>query len=186
LKASDAAQRLRDSRLVPRILLVTSSRGEGTVLGQMPAAHTNIDVGSAVQLRVAKAPAGVLVPSLVGWTAAIAKDRLRSLGLHWSVTAKASSESHNTVLAQSPSPGARIAIGTTIRPTLSLGLAQVSVPDVKGLDEASARARLGDVAIDDQPTSDPSKDGVVVDQTPTSTSSAPKGSTVTITVARLG
>jgi beta-lactam-binding protein with PASTA domain len=106
------------------------------------------------------------------------------------VTAKASSESHNTVLAQSPSPGARIAIGTTIRPTLSLGLAQVSVPDVKGLDEASARARLGDVgfdvAIDDQPTSDPSKDGVVVDQTPTSTSSAPKGSTVTITVARLG
>ena len=189
LKASDAASKLRSAKLVPRILLVTSSRAEGTVLAQRPQADAKIDQGSAVQLRVAKEPAEVSVPSLVGSTAATAKDRLRALGLHWSVTTRASNESRTTVLAQSPERGVQIPRGMTIRLTISSGPAQVPVPDVTALDEASARARLSDAGFDvaavDQPTTDPSQDGRVVDQMPAGSSNAPKGSTVTITVARL-
>jgi serine/threonine-protein kinase len=60
---------------------------------------------------------------------------------------------------------------------------------VTGLDADSARVKLEnagfDVAVVDQPTSDPDQDGVVVDQDPLGGTEADNGSTVTITVARL-
>jgi serine/threonine-protein kinase len=62
------------------------------------------------------------------------------------------------------------------------------VPDVTGLDEGAARSTLeGDgfrVAVVDEPTDDSSQDGVVVDQSPSGSTDARDGSTVTITVAR--
>jgi beta-lactam-binding protein with PASTA domain len=189
LMASNAARKLRHAKLEPRILLVASARPNGTVLAQAPTATTKVDVESTVQLRVSKGPTivRVSVPSLVGSTAATAKTRLSSLGLHWSVTMQASSQSRGTVLAQSPSPAARVTKGTTVRLTVSSGPAQVTVPDVTGLDAASARKELEDagfdVVADDQPTSDPDQDGMVVDQIPAGGSTAAKGSTVTITVA---
>jgi beta-lactam-binding protein with PASTA domain len=190
LTASDAAQRLRHAQLVPTIRLVSSSRASGTVLAQKPDAEAKLDAGSRVELRVAKEPRPVRValPKLMGSTAETAKERLRSLALHWSVTSIDSSRPRNTVLVQSPSAGTRVAKGSTVRLTVSAGPTQVAVPDVTGLDEASARAQLlnagFDVTVVDRVTSEPSEDGMVVDQTPTGGSSAPKGSAISITVAR--
>jgi serine/threonine-protein kinase len=94
------------------------------------------------------------------------------------------------VLEQDPAPGSKVEKGVAVTLTVSSGPSEVVVPDVTGLDAASARAQLADAGFDviavDQPTSDPDEDGVVVDQSPESGSSATHGSTVTITVARVG
>jgi beta-lactam-binding protein with PASTA domain len=95
-----------------------------------------------------------------------------------------------TVLEQDPAPGPKVEKGVAVTLTVSSGPSELVVPDVTGLDAASARAQLADAAFEvtvlDQPTSDPDQDGVVVDQSPESGSSATTGSTVTITVAHVG
>ena len=74
--------------------------------------------------------------------------------------------------------------------TISTGPARVSVPDVVGLDEESARQELEtagfDVQVVDEPTEAVEEDGIVLDQDPAGGSSRPKGSVVTITVSRFG
>jgi hypothetical protein len=193
LRASQAAQKLRKAELLPRIRLVASSRQAGTVLDQRPEGNQKLDVGSSVLLEVAMkrpAPPKVAVPRLVGSSAAEAKDRLRLLGLHWKRTTRSSERSRGTVLEQDPAPGSKVEKGVAVMLTVSSGPSELVVPDVTGLEAASAQAQLADagfeVIVVDQPTSDPDQDGVVVDQSPESGSSAAKGSTVTITVARVG
>jgi hypothetical protein len=194
LQVREAREKLRDLKLTPRTRLRSSTRAPGTVLDQQPDAGSTLDPGSVVVLDVAKrrppaAPATVTVPLLVGTTAASAKTRLSSLGLHWSVVMRASERMRGIVLAQSPAAGAKLEKRRTVTLTVSSGPAQVSVPDVTGLDADSARVKLEnagfDVAVVDQPTSDPDQDGVVVDQDPLGGTEADNGSTVTITVARL-
>jgi beta-lactam-binding protein with PASTA domain len=194
LKASTASRQLRAARLVPRIRLVTSARNGGTVVDQQPAAGQEVATRSTVIVEVTKKPSKpappvrVTVPSLVGLDAAAAKDRLRALGLHWSVATEESDRERGTVVAQSPSARSGIEKGGTVALTVSSGPAAVAVPDVTGLDEADARARLENagflVDVVDQPAGDPSQAGVVVDQNPAGGASAEKSSTVTITVAR--
>jgi beta-lactam-binding protein with PASTA domain len=64
----------------------------------------------------------------------------------------------------------------------------VAVPDVIGLDEPSARLELEnagfDVRVTEQPTDDPSQDGIVVDQSPGGGTDAGEGDVVTLVVAR--
>jgi beta-lactam-binding protein with PASTA domain len=184
LPASEGAQRLREAELVSRIRLVVSSRQAGTVLDQRPEGNQKLDVGSAVLLVVAKerpappAPPKVAVPRLVGSSAAAAKDGLRSLGLHWNLTTRSSERTRGTVLEQDPAPGSKVEKGVAVTLTISSGPSEVVVPDVTGLDAASARAQLADAGFDitvvDQPTSDPDQDGVVVDQSPGVARALPK------------
>ena len=74
--------------------------------------------------------------------------------------------------------------------SISTGPAQLSVPDVVGLDEESARRELEaagfEVQVVDEPTEVVEEDGIVLDQDPAGGSSRPKGSVVTITVSRFG
>jgi beta-lactam-binding protein with PASTA domain len=191
LRAEEAARRLRRAHLDLRIALVASSREAGTVLAQQPSGGEDVERGTTIELRVAKRATPVLVtaPRLLGSPASTAKSRLRALGLRWTVTMRASDQTRGTVVGQTPFAGRRVEKGATIRLTVSSGPAQVSVPDVTGLDEASARSRLEDAEFDvfvvDQPTSDPTQNGVVVDQDPAGGTNAANGSTVTITVGRL-
>jgi beta-lactam-binding protein with PASTA domain len=189
--ASQATRRLRDAQLRPETRLVASSRASGTVLRQAPSAGNRLPSGGVVTLEVAKARpvVTVRVPRLVGRTAADAKEALRSAGLSSSVTTVSSSKEEGTVLGQSPGAGAKVRRGSVVTLRVSAGPALVTVPDVTGLDEGAARSSLeGDgfhVSVVDQPTDDSSQDGVVVDQSPTGSTDARKGSTVTLTVARV-
>jgi beta-lactam-binding protein with PASTA domain len=196
LRASEAAHRLRKAELVPRIRLVESSRQAGTVLDQRPHGDQELDVGSAVLLEVAKerptppAAPKVAVPRLVGSQRRRRRIVFVCSGLHWTLTSRSSERTRGTVLEQDPPPGSKVEKGVAVTLTVSSGPSELVVPDVTGLDAARARAQLADAGFDvtvvDQPTSDPDQDGVVVDQSPESGSSATKGSTVTITVARVG
>jgi PASTA domain len=191
-RASQATGRLRHADLRAKARFVTSSQSAGTVVDQAPSAGERLASGGVVTLEVAKARPAVTVrvPRLVGMTIAEAKQALRSAALSSSVRTVASSKPAETVVGQSPTAGAKVRRGSVVSLRVSAGPALVTVPDVTGLDEGDARAALqGDgfqVAVVDQPTDDASEDGVVVDQSPTASTNAREGSTVTITVARSG
>jgi serine/threonine-protein kinase len=165
------------------------------VVAQNPEAGDRLDRGGVVDLRVAKekapppAPATIRVPDLIGTTASGARSRLRALGLPSSISAVASDEPEGTVVGQEPSAGAEVRKGATVTLRVSTGPALIAVPDVTGLDEQSARQKLEstgfEVAVVDEPAADPARAGTVVGQDPAGGADAEKGSTVTITVARV-
>jgi hypothetical protein len=190
--ASDASAALRRAGLRAHVQLVVSDGPAGVVTGQSPAAGSEAPRGSRVLLDVSTARpmnTGVEVPHVVGLDIAAAQRRLRALELTVQVDRESSSEPVGTVLRQSPAAGARQEKRSVITLTVSSGPETVVVPDVVGLDEASARAQLGSaglaVTVTYEPTSDPGADGTVVAQMPASGASVSAEDGVTIMVAQL-
>jgi serine/threonine-protein kinase len=95
-----------------------------------------------------------------------------------------SDQAKGVVVAQDPS--GRAQKGATITLSVSKGPKQSTVPDVTSQDEGSARSTLEGagftVQVQTQEVSDPGLGGIVLSQSPTGDTKAPKGSTVTITV----
>jgi len=193
LTASSAVANLRDSGLVTTIHLVTSSRRPGVVLRQSPTDAADVEKGATVRLDVSRArplPTKIEVPDVVGMTVAEARPELRGIGLSVLITRVASDEPVGTVLRQLPRARAEVREGARVTVTVSSGPAELDVPDVTGLDEASAREQLEaagfEVEVTDEPTTDTAQDGLVVRQSPSAATARPKGEVVTIVVARLG
>ena len=192
LKASEATGALRDAGLETRIRLVRSTKPAGTVLEQAPSAGTELEKDGTVTLDVAKAspPVTIAVPRLLGSTAGDAKARIRGLGLRWSVNPVESEKPEGTVVGQSPSAGTRLRKGQAVALEVSTGPAEVTIPDVIGLDEQSARAQLEaagfSVQVTEEVTTDPTQDGMVINQAPAGGSKGEKAGTITLTIARLG
>ena len=193
LTASSAAANLRDAGLVTTIHLVTSSRRPGVVLRQSPTDAADVEKGATVRLDVSRArplPTKIEVPNVVGMTVAEARPELRGIGLSVLITKVASDEPVGTVLRQLPRASAEVREGARVTVTVSSGPAELDVPDVTGLDEASAREQLEaagfEVEVTDEPTTDTAQDGLVVRQSPSAATARPKGGVVTIVVARLG
>ena len=189
---SEAASLLRQAGLDIEIRTIRSSQTEGTVVNQTPAPEEKVAPRTIVVLEVARAPEPVTteVPRLIGLTAADARSQLRELGLRVTQRPVESAQPKGTVVRQSPGPGTNLREGQSVLLAISTGPSRVSVPDVVGLDEDSARQELEasgfDVQVVDEPTEAVEEDRVVLDQDPAGGSSRPKGSVVTITVSRFG
>jgi beta-lactam-binding protein with PASTA domain len=138
------------------------------------------------------APSGpARVPSVVGLAQTPALRRLNILGLRPTVVYVASSQPANKVVAQSPAPGKTLAHGSRVRVSVSTGpnpQPATTIPNVVGQDQATAaqtlRAAGFRVAVLNRPTSDQSKDGMVVEQQPKAGTTIPAGLQVTIFVGR--
>ena len=192
LSASSAASAIREAGLRPRIRLVPSTEPAGTVVAQSPREGADVAEDTTVRLEVARAQPAVErigAPDVVGLSAAAARRELQAVGLRVSTVTVVSQEPAGTVIRQSPGAGAELREGATVKLTVSAGPAKVEIPDVTGLDEASARLELEQagfrVHVVDESTTDPDQDGIVLRQTPLGGSSASEGATVTITVARV-
>ena len=194
LTSSDAVSALREAGLKSRVRQVSSSEPRGTVVEQVPPEGTRVVEGSTVALEVAKPPkrppvVRVAVPDVVGSSAADARAELRAAGFTVSTVTVASDEPPGTVIEQAPRAGMELRKGASVRLTVSAGPMNVDVPDVTGLDEASATLELERagfrVRVIDESTADPAQDGIVVRQAPAGGSGAEDGATVTITVGRL-
>ena len=191
---SEATTTLRDAGLRAQIRLVPSSEPAGRVLEQSPGPGAEVAESSVVRLDVAESRQPeverVEVPDTVGSSVGDARARLLALGLRVRVSRVVASEPAGTVVRQSPQGGANVSEGTIVTLRVSTGPSEVSVPDVTGLDEASARSELEDagfeVRVSEESTADPDEDGLVVGQTPTGGSTAREGAVVTIIVARFG
>lgn len=184
-----AQSEVREAGLVADVRTSTSSVRPGTVLEQSPAAGAQVDPESRVRLVVAAKPEPqrVRVPRVVGLPVADARARLRDAGLRSTVTRVESTREAGTVVRQSPPRGSSVREGQVVGLEVSSGPALVTVPDVVGLDEASARQELQaagfSVRVVEEETSEPSEDGLVVAQRPVGGSSAQPDAVVTITVA---
>jgi beta-lactam-binding protein with PASTA domain len=112
----------------------------GNVISQSPTAGTLSPFGSNVTLVIA---VGALVPGVVGSTQAAATAAITAAGLTvGSVTAANSATPAGIILSQAPPAGTSAAPGTAIALTVSLGPANVLVPNVVNLTQAAAITSL--------------------------------------------
>ncbi|NIZ93600.1 Stk1 family PASTA domain-containing Ser/Thr kinase [Kineococcus rubinsiae] len=157
---------------------------EGSVVASTPAAGVLADHDSRVDLVVSQGREPIGVPRVVGSSVGDARAAITGAGL---VAGEPRTETSETVpagdvIAQSPSTGSLFR-GDTVQLTVSSGPPLVAIPKVQGQQLGAARAtleRLGfEVAVQNVLGG---LFGTVRDCSPAAGSSAPKGSTVTLTV----
>jgi serine/threonine-protein kinase len=188
LDSTAALSRLADAGLKWKLTQVTSNQKAGTVLSQSPTGGASVDQGSVVKLKVSKGPQPVAVPNVVGASFATASSQLQGAGFAVARKDVQSDQPAETVVAQSPLPGASAAPGSTITLSVSKGPKTSAVPDVTSQDQTSAQVQLKAsgfrVRIVTQPTSDQAQDGIVLSQDPAGGTQAPPGTVVTIVVGK--
>jgi serine/threonine-protein kinase len=185
----EAVAMLTAANLDVSVSEVYSERPVGIVTAQKPGEGTRLTVGETVFINVSRGIKQVSVPSLVGETLDDAIAAIEDAGFTaGSPVFENSDRPENTVIAQDPAGGSLQRPGTTIVLTVSKGQAQVVVPDVEGLDLASARAALQAegfrVTVVRADTDLIEEDGIVLAQSPAGGIEADPRSTVTLTVGR--
>ncbi|MFB7239632.1 Stk1 family PASTA domain-containing Ser/Thr kinase [Streptomyces sp. NPDC056534] len=160
---------------------------QGAVIGSDPEPGTERNPDSAVALVVSKG-APIDVPDVTGETVDDATALLRDEGLKVVVATERihSPEAAGSVAAQSLAEGSRAAEGDTVTLTVSKGPRLVEVPDVVGESVDDARTALEDEGFEvEVKKSFPYLGSEVTGQSVEGGSTAPEGSTVTITIKGL-
>ena len=164
--------------------IAESSDAEGldTVTDQDPAGGEELEEGSEVTLTVLRAPEPVTVPDVTGDHVDEATAELESENLKVETEEQISSAPAGEVLGQNPEGGEEVDPGTTVTLTVSAG-GEADVPDVRGMDVATASERLEQAgfAVEVRYGSGGDTRGVVYEQNPSAGSTEPDGTTVTIT-----
>jgi len=191
LNKSDAQQRLNEAGLEMKVekTVIDAQKPKDTVISQDPAPGSKLDKGGTVQVVVSKGVEKVGVPNLVGITQAEASAALSSAGLKLGevsqeFTARAPK---GVVISQSPTSGSQVAKDSDVSVTVSKGAETVTVPDVAGMTQDAATQALAAVGLQvgvETQTSTTVPEGSVISQAPAAGQDVPKGSTVTITVAK--
>ncbi len=146
MSASDAEARLQQADL--RVAIQErpdSTVPSGDVIGTTPAAGTEVEAKSTVNVDVSTGPEQVQVPQLSGRTQQEAEQALAALELQLdpNVTrVPSTTEDLDRVIDQNPSSGVGISVGSPVRITIGTGPAQVRVPDVVGQQVAVARPNV--------------------------------------------
>ena len=188
LTYEEALDALNEVNLESRRVDVFSQKPVGQVTAQDPAAGELADEGTEVEVRVSKGVREVQVPDVVGQSEASARSELEAAGFEVAVNEAPSDTAEGLVASQSPSAGSEAAEGSTVTITVSSGPDLVTVPDVVGELQSSARSMIRSAGL--QPSAvceevtDPSQNNVVLGQDPGGGEQADSGSTVTIIVGR--
>ncbi|HYY63201.1 MAG TPA: Stk1 family PASTA domain-containing Ser/Thr kinase [Gaiellaceae bacterium] len=184
---SDAVAALISAHLKVSTFHVYSSETPDTVTAQNPPANSRVFWNTKVRINVSQGEKQIEIPNVVGQPYASARSTLLAAGLGVAKTTVDSNQPANTVVSQSPDAGTRVGTGTTVTLSVSNGAtATTPVPDVTNQDEQTAKTLLTgsgfQVKVKTQPVTDPSEQGIVLDQHPGGGTNAPAGSTVTIVV----
>jgi serine/threonine-protein kinase len=167
---------------------VFSKEEANTVIAQAPAPGTKVIKGSTVQINVSKGRQPLTVPNVVGQLYDNAAGQLQGEGFAVARRDVESSQPKDVVIDQEPGGGEGLARSGTVTLFVSKGPKESTIPDVTSQDEASATQTLEQsgftVDVQEQETTDPDLDGIVLSQDPPGQSKAKPGSTVTIIVGR--
>ena len=196
-----ATAALRRVGLRVNIARVPSESPARTVIAQRPQGGARAPKGSTVRLNVATPPSAggstqtvpttgeATVPNVVDSRDTDAVARLQAAGFRVSSTPVSSTRPAGTVLTQSPAGGTSASRGSTVRITVSGGRRVRTVPDVVGETEAAADRILRDAGFTvravDRPVTDPTREGLVVEQDPRAGARVQGTTRVTIYVGRL-
>ncbi len=162
---------------------------KGFAIRTVPPEGTEVTKGTRVRLLVSQGPEQVTVPDVTGLTRESAESRLRDEGLEVSADEQESDVTEGDVISQNPSAGTRVSRGATVTIVVSTGRPQVDVPDVIGMGEERATARLSGAGLtpvrQERTVTDPAQDGVVIEQRPGAGAQVDEGTQVVIVVGVL-
>jgi beta-lactam-binding protein with PASTA domain len=185
LTESQARARLAEAELKADVERRPSNKPAGIVFAQSPGSGVQLNEGQTVEILVSSALIQVPVPNMIGLTEAEAKQRLEAAKFKVKVERVFAAAPKGEVVDQQPQSGERAAPGTVVTLKVSKGPNTKPVPDVIGLQEDEAIAKLRESGFEarvfDVPASDPS--GTVVAQEPPPGESAPPDSRVRINVS---
>jgi beta-lactam-binding protein with PASTA domain len=184
----DAELYLRNAKLTPKFMEKFDKAPRDVVIGQDPPAGTSIPAHTAVTLIVSSGLRPVPVPDIVSVPADDASKTLRARKLDIDVIDRTPSDQipANVIISQDPKPGTQIEPGTKIKVVVSMGPAQITVPDVGGRALQDANAAMKDAGLATHIVYLPQADtptGTVIAQTPPATSAVRRGDTITLTIA---
>ncbi len=131
-----------------------------------------------------QAPEQVAVPQLINKTQAQARSLIGDAGLTVGPIDRENSDTvpAGKVIRQDPEPDTYVDPDTPVGFTISLGVPEVTVPPVVGLDKAAAKAQLEaddfEVRLEEKESDEPA--GQVIETDPPANASVEKGSTVVV------
>jgi eukaryotic-like serine/threonine-protein kinase len=185
----DAIALLIEAKLKPKPREVFSKEEPGTVIAQHPVAGESVLQGTNVQINISKGVQPLTVPNVVGQQYDAAAGQLQGQGFAVARRDVDSIQPKDTVIDQQPKGGGSLARGGTVILYVSKGPKESTIPDVTSQDEAAATEALEQsgftVDVQEQDTTDPNQDGIVLSQDPPGNTRAKPGTTVTIVVGRL-
>jgi len=190
LRQGQATRELEDAGLKVTVDSESSEKvKKGFAVRTVPGEGKEVTKGTRVRLLVSSGPEQIAVPDVTGLSRESAESLLRDEGLEVAVLEQESDVAEGDVISQSPSAGTQLTRGETVTITVSTGRPQVDVPDVIGLKERSASARLASAGLEpvtqERTVTDPAQDGVVVEQRPGSGTQVDSGRQVVIVVGVL-
>lgn len=162
---------------------------EGQIVEQDVEEGELVEKGTVIQVTVSSGPADFAVPNVVGNPAATARDMLEAKGLKVNPDSQYeyAQSPEGTVIRQSPGAGAMVKKGDTVSLTISKGVEQVQVPDIRKCSEAEALERLSAHRLEkgntDSAYDDNVPEGSIISQTPEAGSSVSVGSRVDYVVS---
>jgi serine/threonine-protein kinase len=182
-----ARSELKESGLQPGMVTreFNDDVTRGSVISSEPGDGTKVRSGSAVALTVSKG-SPVDIPDVTGESPAVARAELEEAGLKVKIAAaRVNSEfDAGQVAQQSPAEGKQAAEGDTVTLTLSKGPEMIEVPDVVGdsVDDATAELKAAGFEVDEDRGLLGLFGDTVKKQSVKGGETAPKGSTITITI----
>ncbi len=190
LRAPQAISTLEDAGLKVTVDQEFSDEvRDGLAIRTVPREGEDVRSGQRVRLLVSNGPELISVPDVTGQSSTSAEAQLRDAGLGVAIQEEESEETEGQVIAQAPGGGASVDRGATVTITVAVAPELVSVPDVVGLSPADAISQLGGAGLApvqrDRPVTDPSQDGVVVEQRPAAGSDVDDGAQVLVFVGVL-
>ncbi|MBB5958728.1 serine/threonine-protein kinase [Saccharothrix tamanrassetensis] len=145
LSPVDAQKKLEEAQWVfkqsTETVEVEDNRLIGKVADQNPGAGTKAAKGSAITVFIGKGPDTVQLPDVTGQTIQRARETLEGNGFKVQTKDVDSPRDQGEVVAQNPAPG-RAEKGTLVTLSVSKGN-QFLMPDLTGMTEGQARAKLG-------------------------------------------
>jgi eukaryotic-like serine/threonine-protein kinase len=190
-KSDEATKILREKGFQPTVQSQSSDTvAKGLVISTDPTADTEVQVGGPVTVFVSSGPQEVSVPEVTGEQQAAATATLAAAGLKVTVVKREVAEpAAGTVISQAPGAGTQLKVGGQVTIVVAQALKLLAAPSVVGQSEAQAVATLTGAGFASHTVSrtvtDPSKVGIVVQQSPEAGRKLAKGATVTIAVGAL-
>lgn len=157
----------------------------GKVVSTDPAGGTSVKRETPVTILVSKGPAPVEVPPIIGTLITDATTTLGALGLTSETIREDFDDSvAGTILTTDPIPGTTVPKGTVIKVVLSKGPVLVDVPNVVGMDVATATTTLQSAGFQVKTVNKLTVAilNKVYSQNPAGGSKAPKGSLITLEI----
>jgi len=173
--------------VTPEFQVTPNQADIGDVISQDPAPLTLLEKGETVTITVGKAPKQVPVPNVVGMAEEDARTAITDAGLKvGNVSKQPDPAPAGQVISQSLPAGDTVDKGSPVDLVVSLGLEQVSVPDLTCLTYGKASSELSSRGLEIEnagelaPTPACSKFGKVVAQDPAAFQEVDSGETVQV------